>query len=289
MLFGPLPPSPAAACLQCLFGQRAPRALAALPAASATLCAYLVPGAWLLGGKPEPGGQLRGRLDLVALCPQSYSCHHFLSLPPPQGRLDLFFLCLAALMLLNLLLFLWVAARYEYKVSPPPRPLPRPLLTSPHGNPCCVCICPHPTPPHPTTSAHPGGFTAPALEWLAGCGAGGCVLHTWHGPWLGRAGSAVTRGAIWQTRDWPAAPALGPGPGSAVPPGCVLLCHRAPGLPCVPCPAPLTTMPAPLPHAASPAGCGAQAGGPAAQPAGAMGRLACAVTCVHSLPGRLPA
>jgi hypothetical protein len=32
-----------------------------------------------------------------------------------QGRLDLFFLCLAALMALNLALFLWVAARYEYK------------------------------------------------------------------------------------------------------------------------------------------------------------------------------
>lgn len=34
-----------------------------------------------------------------------------------QGRLDLFFLCLAGLMLLNLALFLWVAANYEYKVS----------------------------------------------------------------------------------------------------------------------------------------------------------------------------
>lgn len=53
-----------------------------------------------------------------------------------QGRLDLFFLCLAALMLLNLLLFLWVAARYEYKAVEHRRvvlprsqqrpPLPRP-------------------------------------------------------------------------------------------------------------------------------------------------------------------
>jgi hypothetical protein len=32
-----------------------------------------------------------------------------------QGRLDLFFLCLAALMFLNLIIFLWVASRYEYK------------------------------------------------------------------------------------------------------------------------------------------------------------------------------
>ncbi|KAL4443298.1 hypothetical protein ABPG75_011035 [Micractinium tetrahymenae] len=53
-----------------------------------------------------------------------------------QGRLDLFFLCLAALMFLNLLLFLWVAARYEYKAVEHKRvvlprsqqrpPLPRP-------------------------------------------------------------------------------------------------------------------------------------------------------------------
>ncbi|PSC75608.1 NRT1 PTR FAMILY -like [Micractinium conductrix] len=53
-----------------------------------------------------------------------------------QGRLDLFFLCLAALMFVNLLLFLWVAARYEYKAvehkrvalprqqQRPPRPRP---------------------------------------------------------------------------------------------------------------------------------------------------------------------
>ncbi|KAL4423412.1 hypothetical protein ABPG77_009990 [Micractinium sp. CCAP 211/92] len=53
-----------------------------------------------------------------------------------QGRLDLFFLCLAALMFLNLLLFLWVAAHYEYKAVEHRRtvlprsqqrpPLPRP-------------------------------------------------------------------------------------------------------------------------------------------------------------------
>ena len=32
-----------------------------------------------------------------------------------EGRLDLFFLLLAVLMALNLLLFLWVAMKYEYK------------------------------------------------------------------------------------------------------------------------------------------------------------------------------